>query len=65
MVKVEEYKVYRLRKTLCGLKQAPRASYGRIDFHLLRLGFEKSLSEYTLYVKYHGFDILALSINVG
>ncbi|WMV25237.1 hypothetical protein MTR67_018622 [Solanum verrucosum] len=47
--KGKEEKVYRLRKELYGLKQAPRW-YGRIDGHLLSLGFEKSLLESTLYV---------------
>jgi len=36
---------------LYGLKQAPRAWYRRIDEDLLDLGFVKSLSESTLYVK--------------
>jgi len=62
--KGKEDKVYRLRKALYGLKQAPRAWYGRIDGHLLGLGFEKSLSESTLYVKHHGIDILVVSIYV-
>jgi len=48
--KGNEEKVYRLRKELYGLKQAPRAWYGRIDGHLLSLGFEKSLLETILYV---------------
>ncbi|KAG8480419.1 hypothetical protein CXB51_025096 [Gossypium anomalum] len=46
-----EDKVYRLKKALYGLKQAPRAWYDRIDTYLSRLGFEKSLSEPTLFVK--------------
>ncbi|KAH0649322.1 hypothetical protein KY285_034570 [Solanum tuberosum] len=62
--KGKEDKVYRLRKALYGLKQAPRAWYGRLDGHLLSLGFEKSLSESTLYVKHHGIDILVVSIYV-
>ncbi|KAG8481821.1 hypothetical protein CXB51_027173 [Gossypium anomalum] len=46
-----EDKVYRLKKAMYGLKQAPRAWYDRIDSYLSRLGFEKSLSEPTLFVK--------------
>ena len=62
--KGHEDKVYRLRKALYGLKQAPRAWYGQIDGHLLGLGFEKSRSESTLYVKHHGIVILIVSIYV-
>ncbi|KAA3481548.1 pleiotropic drug resistance protein 3-like [Gossypium australe] len=47
----EEHKVYKLKKALYGLKQAPRAWYNRIDAYLSRLGFKKSISEPTLYVK--------------
>ncbi|KAG8480148.1 hypothetical protein CXB51_024926 [Gossypium anomalum] len=47
----KEDMVYRLKKDLYGLKQAPRAWYSRIDSYLVGLGFERSLSEPTLYVK--------------
>lgn len=57
-VKGKEDKVYRLRKALYGLKQALGAWYGRIDDHLLGLGFEKGPSESTLYVKHNGSDTL-------
>ncbi|KAG8501627.1 hypothetical protein CXB51_004055 [Gossypium anomalum] len=47
----EEHKVYKLKKALYGLKQAPRAWYAIIDNYLISLGFERSISEPTLYVK--------------
>jgi hypothetical protein len=47
-VRGQEEKVYLLKKALYGLKQAPRAWYSRIDDHLHKLGFVKSLSEATL-----------------
>ncbi|KAK5802814.1 hypothetical protein PVK06_030438 [Gossypium arboreum] len=47
----EEHKLYKLKKALYGLKQALMAWYDRIDAYLSRLGFEKSISEPTLYVK--------------
>ena len=46
----EDY-VYLLRKTLCGLKQTHRAWYETMDKHLTKLGFVRSQSEATLYVK--------------
>ncbi|KAG8493279.1 hypothetical protein CXB51_010854 [Gossypium anomalum] len=44
-------KVYKLKKALYGLKQAPRAWYDRVDEYLSKLGFEKSVSEPTLFIK--------------
>ena len=49
--KGDEDKVYLLMKALYGLKQDPRAWYNKIDEYLLKLGFVKSFSEITLYVK--------------
>ncbi|KAE8666818.1 hypothetical protein F3Y22_tig00112491pilonHSYRG00346 [Hibiscus syriacus] len=60
----EVNKVYLLKKALYGLKQAPRAWYARIDEHLLSLGFEKSPSEPTLYVKHSTVDILIVFVYV-
>jgi len=60
----EEDKVYLLRKALYGLKQAPRALYSRINDHLLSIGFTKSLSEFTLYVKDKGNSFLIVSLYV-
>ncbi|KAH9793969.1 Integrase catalytic domain-containing protein [Citrus sinensis] len=64
LVEGEEDKVYLLKKALYGLKQAPRAWYSRIDEYLRNLGFVKSLSESTLYVKHNGADILIISLYV-
>ena len=44
-------KVYRLKKSLYGLKKAPRAWYIRIDTYLIKSGFNKSQNEPTLYTK--------------
>jgi len=59
-----ENKVYFLKKVLYGLKQAPRAWYNKVDDHLVQLGFQKSQSELTLYVKHQGTNILVISIYV-
>ena len=60
----EEEKVYLLKKALYGLKQAPRAWHSKIDEHLFSLGFQKSLSEATLYVKCKGDNLLIVSLYV-
>jgi hypothetical protein len=46
-----ETHVCRLKKALCGLKQAPKACYGRIGIFLMRLGFTKSSADPNLYFK--------------
>jgi hypothetical protein len=43
--------VCRLKKSLYGMKQAPRAWYGRIDSFLTSLGFTKSKEDSNLYLK--------------
>jgi len=60
----EEDKVYLLKKALYGLKQAPRAWYSRINKHLLSIGFVKSLSKATLYVKHKEKNFLIVSLYV-
>ena len=59
-----ENKVYFMKKALYGLKQAPRAWYSKVDDHLVHLGFHKSQSELTLYVKHQGTNILVISLYV-
>ncbi|GKA98608.1 putative RNA-directed DNA polymerase [Tanacetum coccineum] len=51
VVQGNEGKVYRLRKALYVLKQAPRAWYGRIESYFLKEGFEKCPYEPTLFIK--------------
>lgn len=64
VVKGHEDKVYKLRKALYGLKQAPRAWYSKIDCYLHQLGFQKSLSEVTLYYKQSERGLVVVSIYV-
>ena len=49
--KGKEDKVYKLKKTLYRLKQAPRAWNARIDKYFQENGFEKCPHEHTLYMK--------------
>ncbi|KAL9444243.1 hypothetical protein AB3S75_017429 [Citrus x aurantiifolia] len=57
-------KVYLLKKALYGLKQAPRAWYSRIDDHLLNIGFNKSMSESTLYIQVINHELIVVSLYV-
>lgn len=49
--KGEPHKVYKIRKALYGLEQAPRAWFSCIEAYFLKEGFEKCSSEQTLFVK--------------
>ena len=50
-VKGQKHRVYKLKKSLYGLKQSPRVWYNRIDQYLLKDGFCRSNNEPTLYIK--------------
>ncbi|KAL3578414.1 hypothetical protein D5086_019918 [Populus alba] len=63
--KGNEHKVYKLHKALYGLKQAPRAWFSRIEAYFTHEGFQKCISEQTLFVKLtSGGKILIVSIYV-
>jgi hypothetical protein len=47
----QEGKVYKLKKSLYGLKQEPKEWYRSIDGYLKGEGFNMSLSDPTLYTK--------------
>jgi hypothetical protein len=64
VIQGKEDKVYLLKKALYRLKQAPRDWYGKIDDYLISSGFQKSLSEATLYVKKINNDVLIISLYV-
>nr|GEY17853.1 retrovirus-related Pol polyprotein from transposon TNT 1-94 [Tanacetum cinerariifolium] len=57
-------KVYRLKKALCGLKQAPRAWYDELSNFLVSKGFFKGSIDPTLFISKHGEDILLVQIYV-
>lgn len=48
----QEHKVYKLKKALCRLKQAPKAWYNHIDACFLKHGFVRCTYVHTLYVKH-------------
>jgi hypothetical protein len=52
------HRVYKLRKALYGLMQAPRAWYGRLRGFLIERGFEMGKVDQTLFLLRQGRDIL-------
>ena len=63
-VEGKENNVYKLKKTLYGLKQALRAWYARIDGYFQENGFQRSKSDPTFYYKQEGIDIQIISLYV-
>lgn len=61
----KESQVYRLRKSLYGLKQSPRQWYKRFDSFMLNHGFTRSLYDCCVYMrKLHGGDYIYLLLCV-
>ena len=56
--------VCRLRKSLYGLKQAPRAWYQRFANFVATIGFLDSISDSSVFIYRHGFDIAYLLLYV-
>ncbi|KAI3715061.1 hypothetical protein L6452_22027 [Arctium lappa] len=56
--------VYKLKKALYGLHQAPRAWYDTLSSYLLENGFERGVIDKTLFIKRKKKDILLVQINV-
>ena len=56
--------VFRLRKSLYGIKQAPRAWYAKMDRFLLDNGFSRCHSNNTVYTKKVGKSFTILGIYV-
>lgn len=64
-IKGNEHKVYKLKKTLYGLKKALRAWYSCVEAYFLKEGFERCSHEYTLFVKTSaGGKILIISLYI-
>ncbi|GKD85443.1 retrovirus-related pol polyprotein from transposon TNT 1-94 [Tanacetum coccineum] len=56
--------VYRLKKALCGLKQAPCAWYDKLSSFLIEHGFTNGIIDLTLFTRHHGGDILLVQVYV-
>ncbi|KAI3770975.1 hypothetical protein L6452_02123 [Arctium lappa] len=57
-------RVYKLKKALYGLHQAPRAWYDTLYTYLLENGFERGIIDKTLFIKRSKKDILLVQIYV-
>ncbi|XP_023769207.1 uncharacterized mitochondrial protein AtMg00810-like [Lactuca sativa] len=60
----DHHHVYRLRKSLYGLRQAPRAWYQRFTDYVTTLGFHHSSCNHSLFVYRNGHDIAYLLLYV-
>jgi hypothetical protein len=60
---VEQY-VYRLKKTLYGLKQEPRAWYSKLDNYLRQQGFKKGNTDSNIYIKEENDRLIIVEIYV-
>jgi hypothetical protein len=58
------HRLYKLRKALYGLEQAPRAWYGRLRGFLFERGFEMGKVDQTLFLLRQGRDILIVQVYV-
>ena len=56
--------VYKLRKTLYGFKQAPRAWYERLSKFLIEKGFTRGKVDTTLFVKHEDSNLLIIQVYV-
>ena len=60
----EQGKVCKLKKTLYGLKQSPRAWFGRFTEVMKKYGYQRSNSDHTLFIKRRKEKITCLIIYV-
>ncbi len=56
----QENKVYKLNKTLYGLKQTPRVLYDKVDYYLKEQGLVKNNANYNLYYSIHDGKLMIL-----
>ena len=54
----------KLKKALCGLKQSPRAWFGRFTAAMTKFGYKQSNSDHTLFLKRQNNHITCLIIYV-
>jgi len=64
MVKGKKNLVYKLKKSLYGLKQSPRRWYLKFDAFVLSIGFVRSKLDHCVYYKFDGDHILIVALYV-
>ncbi|KAL8116564.1 hypothetical protein AgCh_022911 [Apium graveolens] len=60
----EEHKVYRLLKSLYGLRQSPRARYSRLNKYLKNLGLSRCPYDHAVYTRREGPECLIVAVYV-
>eukprot|EP00253_Pinus_taeda_P006432 PITA_06432 len=63
-IQIDSILVCRLKKSLYGLRQAPRAWYAKMDSFLLESGFSRCYSDNTVYTKKVGNSLIILVLYV-
>ena len=56
--------VFKLKRALCGLKQAPRQWYERLRDFLTSQGYDRGTSDKTLFIKKKGDDTILVQVYV-
>jgi transposase InsO family protein len=64
IIEGQKDKVLRLKKSLYGLKQSPREWNKKLHKHLTDVGYKRLLTDYGVYVKHSGDDIIILAVYV-
>nr|GEX25385.1 hypothetical protein [Tanacetum cinerariifolium] len=57
-------RVYKVEKAMYGLRQAPRAWYGTLSKYLLTNGFQRGISDLTLFIGKHKGDFILVQVYV-
>ena len=55
-------KVYKLKKSLYGLKQSPKAWLGRFTKSMIRMNYHQSQEDHTLFIKHNSFSKLIVLV---
>lgn len=60
----QEHLVYKLKKALYGLRQAPRAWYEKLNTYLKELGYNRCSHEPAVYTRNEKEDIIVIAVYV-